>query len=45
MVVDLKQWQTCRILHRNRVMCSDGLVTAHPVYQVAVYLGSPVKIL
>lgn len=36
-VVELKQWQTCRILDAERVMRSDGLVTAHPVHQVAAY--------
>ncbi|MER6297927.1 hypothetical protein ABT153_34270, partial [Streptomyces althioticus] len=36
-VVELKQWQTCRILDADRVMRSDGLVTAHPVHQVAAY--------
>ncbi|MGY0071693.1 DNA/RNA helicase domain-containing protein (plasmid) [Streptomyces sp. QTS137] len=36
-VVELKQWQTCRILDTERVMRSDGLVTAHPVHQVAAY--------
>lgn len=36
-VVELKQWQTCRILDGGRVMRSDGLVTAHPVHQVAAY--------
>ncbi|WP_181924113.1 DNA/RNA helicase domain-containing protein [Streptomyces inhibens] len=36
-IVELKQWQTCRILDGDRVMRSDGLVTAHPVYQVAAY--------
>ncbi|MGW1643036.1 DNA/RNA helicase domain-containing protein [Streptomyces lavendulae] len=36
-VVELKQWQTCRILGGGRVMRSDGLVTAHPVHQVAAY--------
>ncbi|MFF9221461.1 DNA/RNA helicase domain-containing protein [Streptomyces viridosporus] len=36
-VVELKQWQTCRILDEQRVMRSDGLVTAHPVHQVAAY--------
>ncbi|MFF0009769.1 DNA/RNA helicase domain-containing protein [Streptomyces tibetensis] len=36
-VIELKQWQTCRILDTDRVMRSDGLVTAHPVHQVAAY--------
>ncbi|MFF3359884.1 hypothetical protein ACFYWN_46785 [Streptomyces sp. NPDC002917] len=36
-VIELKQWQTCRILDKDRVMRSDGLVTAHPVHQVAAY--------
>jgi len=36
-VVELKQWQTCRILSGGRVMRRDGQVTAHPVYQVASY--------
>ncbi|WP_307710820.1 nuclease-related domain-containing protein [Streptomyces sp. V1I6] len=36
-VVELKQWQSCRVLDGERVMRSDGLVTAHPVYQVASY--------
>ncbi|MFB6963484.1 DNA/RNA helicase domain-containing protein [Streptomyces sp. NPDC056309] len=36
-IVELKQWQTCRILDTERVMRSDGLVTAHPVHQVAAY--------
>ncbi|MCY0955285.1 DNA/RNA helicase domain-containing protein [Streptomyces sp. H27-S2] len=36
-VVELKQWQTCRILDGGRVMRSDGVVTTHPVYQVAAY--------
>ncbi|MGW7134669.1 nuclease-related domain-containing protein [Streptomyces bobili] len=36
-VVELKQWQTCRVLDTDRVMRSDGLVTAHPVHQVAAY--------
>ncbi|MER6160310.1 DNA/RNA helicase domain-containing protein [Streptomyces sp. NPDC001868] len=36
-VVELKQWQTCRILDGQRVMRSDGEVTVHPVYQVAAY--------
>lgn len=36
-VVELKQWQTCRILDTDRVMRSDGVVTAHPVHQVAAY--------
>ncbi|WP_329321709.1 DNA/RNA helicase domain-containing protein [Streptomyces sp. NBC_01262] len=36
-VVELKQWQSCRILAGGRVMRSDGQVTAHPVYQVASY--------
>ncbi len=36
-VVELKQWQNCRILDADRVMRSDGLVTAHPVHQVAAY--------
>ncbi|MEU7429031.1 DNA/RNA helicase domain-containing protein [Streptomyces sp. NPDC040750] len=36
-IVELKQWQTCRILDTERVMRSDGLVTVHPVHQVAAY--------
>ncbi|MFJ6354996.1 DNA/RNA helicase domain-containing protein [Streptomyces sp. NPDC092046] len=36
-IVELKQWQTCRILDAERVMRQDGLVTAHPVHQVAAY--------
>ncbi|MGY4966672.1 DNA/RNA helicase domain-containing protein [Streptomyces sp. 900105245] len=36
-IMELKQWQTCRILDTDRVMRSDGLVTAHPVHQVAAY--------
>ncbi|MFE0477347.1 DNA/RNA helicase domain-containing protein [Streptomyces sp. NPDC058947] len=36
-VVELKQWQTCRVLDADRVMRSDGLVTAHPIHQVAAY--------
>ncbi|WP_328965719.1 DNA/RNA helicase domain-containing protein [Streptomyces virginiae] len=36
-VVELKQWQTCRILDGGRVMRSDGVVTTHPVHQVAAY--------
>ncbi|MFF4371505.1 DNA/RNA helicase domain-containing protein [Streptomyces sp. NPDC001594] len=37
-VVELKQWQTCRVLDGGeRVLRSDGVVTAHPVYQVAAY--------
>ncbi|CAL9279464.1 DNA/RNA helicase domain-containing protein [Streptomyces sp. SudanB52_2052] len=36
-VIELKQWQTCRVLDTDRVMRSDGLVTAHPVHQVAAY--------
>ncbi|MGW5609534.1 DNA/RNA helicase domain-containing protein [Streptomyces sp. NPDC003753] len=36
-VVELKQWQTCRILDSDRVMRSDGVVTAHPIHQVAAY--------
>ncbi|MGW3683362.1 DNA/RNA helicase domain-containing protein [Streptomyces prasinus] len=36
-IIELKQWQTCRILDAERVMRSDGLVTAHPVHQVAAY--------
>lgn len=36
-VVELKQWQTCRVLDTDRVMRSDGMVTAHPVHQVAAY--------
>lgn len=36
-VVELKQWQTCQILNGGRVLRSDGLVTAHPVHQVAAY--------
>ncbi|MFI9376317.1 DNA/RNA helicase domain-containing protein [Streptomyces parvulus] len=36
-VVELKQWQSCRVLDAERVMRSDGVVTAHPVHQVAAY--------
>ncbi|WP_193777459.1 nuclease-related domain-containing protein, partial [Streptomyces sp. E5N298] len=36
-VVELKQWQSCRILDTDRVLRSDGVVTAHPVHQVAAY--------
>ncbi|MFF3326943.1 DNA/RNA helicase domain-containing protein [Streptomyces sp. NPDC002889] len=36
-VVELKQWESCRVLDGQRVMRSDGEVTAHPVYQVASY--------
>lgn len=36
-VVELKQWQTCRILDATRVRRSDGVVTAHPVHQVDAY--------
>lgn len=36
-VVELKQWQTCTVLDESRVRRSDGLVTAHPVHQVAAY--------
>ncbi|MGW4221693.1 DNA/RNA helicase domain-containing protein [Streptomyces bacillaris] len=36
-IVELKQWQSCRILDAERVLRSDGVVTAHPVYQVAAY--------
>ncbi|MET7565916.1 DNA/RNA helicase domain-containing protein [Streptomyces sp. NPDC005479] len=36
-VVELKQWQTCRVLDAERVMRSDRVVTAHPVFQVAAY--------
>lgn len=36
-VIELKQWQTCRILGGGRVMRSDGVVTTHPVHQVAAY--------
>ncbi|MEU6804969.1 DNA/RNA helicase domain-containing protein [Streptomyces neyagawaensis] len=36
-VIELKQWQTCRVLDTDRVMRSDGIVTAHPVHQVAAY--------
>ncbi|MEU5255145.1 DNA/RNA helicase domain-containing protein [Streptomyces longwoodensis] len=36
-IVELKQWQACRVLDSDRVMRSDGLVTAHPVHQVAAY--------
>ncbi|MFI6209144.1 DNA/RNA helicase domain-containing protein [Streptomyces sp. NPDC051041] len=36
-VVELKQWQTCRILDAERVMRGDGVVTAHPVHQVGAY--------
>ncbi|MEV5903399.1 DNA/RNA helicase domain-containing protein [Streptomyces sp. NPDC052127] len=36
-VVELKQWQSCRVLDDQRVMRSDGQVTAHPVFQVASY--------
>ncbi|QGZ52525.1 hypothetical protein GPZ77_33190 [Streptomyces sp. QHH-9511] len=34
-VVELKQWQTCRVLDAERVMRTDRVVTAHPVFQVA----------
>ncbi|MEU9233476.1 DNA/RNA helicase domain-containing protein [Streptomyces subrutilus] len=36
-VVELKQWQSCRILDGGRVMRGGGVVTAHPVHQVAAY--------
>ncbi|MGC5400747.1 DNA/RNA helicase domain-containing protein [Streptomyces sp. DT20] len=36
-IVELKQWQTCRVLDAERVLRSDGVVTAHPVHQVAAY--------
>ncbi|MFF0836739.1 MULTISPECIES: DNA/RNA helicase domain-containing protein [unclassified Streptomyces] len=36
-IVELKQWQTCSILDTERVRRSDGLVTVHPVHQVAAY--------
>ncbi|MGW1595811.1 DNA/RNA helicase domain-containing protein [Streptomyces sp. NPDC002343] len=36
-VVELKQWQQCRILDQERVMRADGQVTVHPVFQVASY--------
>ncbi|MDX3538950.1 nuclease-related domain-containing protein, partial [Streptomyces sp. MB09-01] len=36
-VVELKQWQTCRILDGGRVIRSDGVVTTHPIHQVAAY--------
>ncbi|GAA2705152.1 DNA/RNA helicase domain-containing protein [Streptomyces anthocyanicus] len=36
-VIELKQWQSCRILDTDRVLRSDGVVTAHPVHQVAAY--------
>ncbi len=36
-VVELKQWQTCRILDATRVRRSDGVVTAHPIHQVDAY--------
>ncbi|MFF3639474.1 DNA/RNA helicase domain-containing protein [Streptomyces sp. NPDC002250] len=36
-IVELKQWQTCRILDTERVRRSDGRVTVHPVHQVAAY--------
>ncbi|MFE5884769.1 DNA/RNA helicase domain-containing protein [Streptomyces hydrogenans] len=36
-VVELKQWQSCRVLDAERVLRADGVVTAHPVFQVAAY--------
>ncbi|MCX5233059.1 hypothetical protein [Streptomyces sp. NBC_00233] len=36
-VVELKQWQACRVLDAERVLRRDGLVTAHLVFQVAAY--------
>ncbi|MEU2732560.1 DNA/RNA helicase domain-containing protein [Streptomyces griseoviridis] len=36
-VFELKQWQTCRVLDAERVRRSDGVVTTHPVFQVAAY--------
>ncbi|GAA3908835.1 DUF2075 domain-containing protein [Streptomyces lacrimifluminis] len=36
-VIELKQWQTARVLDGLRVQRSDGLVTAHPVHQVLAY--------
>ncbi|MFF5638119.1 DNA/RNA helicase domain-containing protein [Streptomyces sp. NPDC012825] len=36
-VVELKQWQTCRVLDATRVQRGDGVVTAHPVHQVHAY--------
>ncbi|MFG2950478.1 nuclease-related domain-containing protein [Streptomyces adustus] len=36
-VVELKQWQTCRVLDGQRVLRRDGEVSVHPVYQVAAY--------
>ncbi|UUU44334.1 DUF2075 domain-containing protein [Streptomyces sp. NBC_00162] len=36
-VVELKQWQRAELLDGGRVLRSDGVVTAHPVYQVAAY--------
>ncbi|MFE6788106.1 DNA/RNA helicase domain-containing protein [Streptomyces sp. NPDC057680] len=36
-VVELKQWHSCRVLDAGRVLRKDGVVTAHPVFQVAAY--------
>ncbi|MFJ9352449.1 DNA/RNA helicase domain-containing protein [Streptomyces sp. NPDC101237] len=36
-VVELKQWQGCRVLDGQRVLRGDGEVSVHPVYQVAAY--------
>ncbi|MDI3347473.1 DUF2075 domain-containing protein [Streptomyces sp. AJ-1] len=36
-VVELKQWQTCHVVDAFRVRRTDGLLTAHPVHQVAAY--------
>ncbi|MFF8415338.1 hypothetical protein [Streptomyces omiyaensis] len=38
-VVELKQWQACRVLDTERVLRADGVVTTHPVFQVAAYRG------
>ncbi|MFD6245593.1 DNA/RNA helicase domain-containing protein [Streptomyces roseolus] len=38
-VVELKQWQACRVLDAERVLRADGVVTTHPVFQVAAYRG------
>ncbi|MET8102432.1 DNA/RNA helicase domain-containing protein [Streptomyces sp. NPDC005236] len=36
-VVELKQWEICRVLDAERVLRSDNVVTTHPVFQVAAY--------
>ncbi|MER5958982.1 hypothetical protein [Streptomyces sp. NPDC001893] len=36
-VVGRRQWLACRALDGERVMRSNGVVTAHPVFQVAAY--------